>query len=83
VTLDALLVRPLVSRARFGASGVTTELLHSVATGTVRARVGSAGARATVRVYDRQARLVSQRQVVGVAGISLVPGGFALVASGS
>ena len=81
VSVDALLVRPLVSRARLAGSGGTTELVHSASTRSERTRVGSAGLRVTVRVYDARARLVSERGATGSVTVTLAAGGFAIVTS--
>jgi hypothetical protein len=79
--LDALLVRPLVSRMSLAGSGGTTELVHSASRRVESVAVGSIGARVQVSAYDRHGRLVSERRHVGRTVIALPPGGFALVLS--
>ena len=84
VQLDAVIVRPLVSRlllrgAVASHESASTELVHSSSTIPRRTTVGVAGARATVRVYDSAGRLVKSRDVTGVTTVLLRPGGFAVV----
>ncbi|RIQ37782.1 hypothetical protein [Jiangella rhizosphaerae] len=80
VELDALLVRPEVSRlALAGADGARAELLHSAASAPRRVAVDGPG---TVRVYDGSGRLRTSRELTGPATITLRPGGFAVVTAG-
>jgi hypothetical protein len=79
VRIDALLVRPEVSRVVLTGEGVRSELVHSAATGARSVSVGESGASATARVYDVSGRLVSESAVSGVVDITLPPGGFAVV----
>lgn len=79
VDLDALIVRPLVSRlAVDGASG-SVELVHSTSVIPLRANVGEAGQAATLRSYDGRGVLVEERAIAGTAKVTLRPGGFAVV----
>ena len=79
VDLDAVIVRPLVSRAVFGAGAGRTELLVSIA-GRPTAYPVSVGA-ATARSYDRNGRLVRQAALTGSGSVWLAPGGFAVISS--
>lgn len=81
VSMDALIVRPLVSVARFTGPGGSSELVHSASTRSQDAAVGSAGVVSIVRSYDNRARLVSSRNVNGPTTVRLEPGGFAFVSS--
>ncbi|WP_053205947.1 hypothetical protein [Jiangella muralis] len=77
VELDALLVRPDVSRlALAGDGGARAELLHSAAATPRRVAVDGPG---TVRVYDDAGRLQTTRELTGRTTITLRPGGFAVV----
>lgn len=78
VRLDALLVRPVVSRMSVSGPAGTTELVHSSSTRTEQVRVGIAGDRTQVRVYDRRGRLLETRLISGTAVLSLRPGGLAV-----
>jgi hypothetical protein len=79
--LDALLVRPLVSRMMLPGSSGTTELLHSISARVEPVSVGVAGKPSRVRVYDRTGRLVQERQLDRRVEISLPKGGLAVVIS--
>jgi YD repeat-containing protein len=77
--LDAVILRPVVSRmALTGATG-RTELVHSASRRAERAVVGAAGTRATVRAYDARGRLVEQRRIDGRTRIELPARGMAVV----
>ena len=78
VELDAVIVRPLVSRLLLRGAA-STELVHSTSMIPLPTTVGVAGVRATVRVYDSVGRLVTSRDATGVTTILLRPGGFAVV----
>lgn len=78
VELDALLVRPEVSRlALAGDGGARAELLHSAASSPRRVTVDGPG---TVRVYDASGREIAS--ATAPATITLRPGGFAVVSTG-
>jgi hypothetical protein len=79
VQLDAVIVRPLVSRLLLRGASASTELVHSTSVLPLPTAVGAAGERATVRSYDAAGRLVQTRTIVGVATIVLRAGGFAVV----
>lgn len=76
VDVDALLLRPLVSRATFTGSGRTVTLLSSAASASQRYRVT---ATADVRTYDGRGRLVSHRTVSAGSFVVVPAGGLALV----
>lgn len=79
VRLDALLVRPVVSRMRATGGGHAVELVHSVSAGRQNVRVGAPGHSGRLRVYDRRGRLVQQRSANGAVEISLPAGGLGLL----
>ena len=79
VQLDAVIVRPLVSRLLLRGASATTELVHSTSVIPLPTTVGAAGESATVRSYDAAGRLVQSRTIKGVATIVLRAGGFAVV----
>lgn len=80
VELDALLVRPEVSRLTLaGADGARAELLHSAAATPRRVAVVGPG---TVRVYDDSGRRRTSRELAGPATITLRPGDFAVLSTG-
>ena len=79
VQLDAVIVRPLVSRLTLTGPNGFTELVNSASTEVQRTSVGTAGQRATLRSYDGSGALVEQRTITGVATVVLRKGGFAVV----
>ncbi|RXZ68018.1 hypothetical protein [Agromyces albus] len=79
VTLDALLVRPSVSRLVLDGSGGTTELVHSTSQRRQQTEVGFEGAESTVRVYDDRGVLQREQVVNGRAEVLLPSGGFAVI----
>ena len=79
VQLDAIIVRPLVSRLLLRGASATTELVHSTSVIPLPTTVGAAGESTTVRSYDAAGRLVQSRTIKGVATIVLRAGGFAVV----
>ncbi|GAA1758888.1 hypothetical protein [Agromyces humatus] len=79
VTLDALLVRPELSRLVFEGSGKATELVHSTAEVRQQADVGFAGVESTARVYDDRGVLVSEQTLQGEGSVQIPAGGFAVV----
>ncbi|MEY2848640.1 MAG: hypothetical protein RI885_1305 [Actinomycetota bacterium] len=82
VQLDAVIIRPLVSRmvldAPAGSAAARTELVHSTSTLTLPATIGAAGATSVVHVYDKAGALVRDRTVAGVTSVILPAGGFAV-----
>jgi hypothetical protein len=79
--LDALIVRPTVSRLVLEGPGGRTELVNSASTSTEKTKVGATGERSTVRVYSKTGRLVDTERLRGVESIRLPAGGFAVVTS--
>ena len=78
--IDALLVRPLVSRLVLVGEG-RTELVHSAATAAHPVRVGEAGLDAVVTVYTADGVPGRERMIRDEKTIVLPPGGFAIVRS--
>jgi hypothetical protein len=82
VALDAVIVRPLLSRLVLegdaGQAG-STELVHSTEVVPQRTTVGSAGATATLRSYDKTGALVEERTISGSAKVTVRAGGFVVV----
>lgn len=76
--LDALLVRPEVSRLVLTGEG-RTELVHSASTHREPVVVGVRGERAIARIYDARGRLVGTQPLRGERTIVLPAGGFALL----
>lgn len=76
--LDALLVRPVVSRLVLTGEG-RTELVHSASTHRQSVAVGVRGERAVARIYDARGRLVGTKPLRGERTIVLPAGGFALL----
>ncbi|MBG6055678.1 hypothetical protein IWX81_002101 [Salinibacterium sp. CAN_S4] len=79
VDLDALIVRPLLSRLTLGGESASTELVNSAALVPLRASVGAAGQDATVRSYDRTGTLVEERTISGASKVTVRAGGFVVV----
>ncbi|MBT2517676.1 hypothetical protein J7E29_09550 [Streptomyces sp. ISL-90] len=79
VTLDALLVRPSLSRLVLDGAGGATELVHSTATREQRAEVGFDAAASTARVYDDRGVLVSEQALDGRGEVLVPAGGFAVI----
>ncbi|MCP2635282.1 hypothetical protein K0817_001710 [Microbacterium sp. HD4P20] len=78
--LDALIVRPAVSRLVLSGAG-STELVHSTIDRPQPVRVGESGASLSVRVYDASGSLIRERGMRGGAMIVLPAGGFAIAQS--
>ena len=76
--IDALLVRPVVSRLVQTGAGGRTELAVSASRLPEAATVGSAGVRSTIRIVDAAGRTVSERSAVGPTRVTIPTGGFAL-----
>jgi hypothetical protein len=81
VRLDALLVRPVVSRMTLRGSSGMTELLHSASARIESVSVGVAGKPTRIRIYDSRGRMVQDRQIDGRVEIRLPAGGVAVVVS--
>lgn len=77
--LDALLVRPWVSRLVLTGEGGSTELVHSSGPSTKPARVGWTGAPSTAVVYDDTGAVVNEYRLRGSRTIPVPSGGFAIV----
>ena len=79
VQLDAVIVRPLVSRLLLRGVSASSELVHSTSVLPLPTSVGAAGESSTVHNYDAAGRLVQFRTIMGVTTIVLRAGGFAVV----
>lgn len=79
VTLDALLVRPAISRLVLEGPGGATELVHSTSKSKQTAEVGFDGAASTARVYDDRGVLVSELALDGLDEVLIPSGGFAVI----
>lgn len=77
--LDALLVRPWVSRLVLVGDGGSTELVHSSGPTTKPARVGWTGAPSTAVVYDSSGDVVNEYRLRGSRTVPVPSGGFAIV----
>ncbi len=77
--LDALLVRPVESRLVLTGEGGTTQLVHSSAAVPQPVRVGTAGEKTTLTVYDAGGDVVHRRDITGERRIVLPSGGFAII----
>ena len=78
VRLDALLVRPAVSRATFRGSGSTT-LVQSASSHRESTTVAPTAEAAWLGVYDARGRLVENRVIRGPVIVRLPAGGVAVV----
>lgn len=78
VRIDAVLVRPLVSRAVLRGTSTTT-LVQSSSSSTERTQVVPAGSSAQVRVYDGRGRLRTSETISGTATVRLPAHGIAVV----
>lgn len=79
VELDALIVRPLLSRLSLAGESATTELVNSATVVPLRTVVGIAGQSSTVRSYDRSGALVEEFAISGQSKVTVRPGGFVVV----
>jgi len=79
--LDALIVRPTVSRIVLEGSGGRTELVNSASKSAVKAKVGATGERSVVKVYSKTGKLVDTERLRGTGSIRLPSGGFAIITS--
>jgi hypothetical protein len=78
-TLDALLVRPTIARLQLSGDGGATELVQVSGLLPQRATVGVAGQTATVHVYDKAGKLITDRTVTGTTSVTIPASGFAVV----
>ena len=81
VTLDALIVRPVVSRLHLEGDGGATELVHSSARSPQQVTVGFDGRLSTARVFGPDGELRSEVPLSGTAAVSVPTGGFAVVST--
>ncbi|GGI48511.1 hypothetical protein BCL57_003235 [Agromyces flavus] len=81
VTLDALIVRPVVSRLLLEGEGGATELVHSSARSPQRVPIGFEDRLSTANLYDSEGRLVSAADLDGAGTIRIPSGGFAVVST--
>jgi hypothetical protein len=79
--LDALIVRPTVSRLVLDGVGGRTELVNSASTTSVKAKVGAPGERSVVAIHSRTGALVDTDRLRGIGTIRLPAGGFAVISS--
>ncbi len=79
LTLDALLVRPVLSRLELSGDGGVSQLVHSNAKLSQPAQVGVAGAATTAYIYDADGSLVRTKSGTGQYSVTLPPSGFVLV----
>jgi hypothetical protein len=77
--LDALLVRPFISRLELSGEGGVAQLVHSSAKKAQAASVGAAGMPTTAYVYDATGTLVSEQSGTGEYTVTLPAAGFAIV----
>jgi len=77
--LDALIVRPTVSRLVLTGTGGRTELVNSASDRRVTTTVGTPGTRSTAKVYDKSGKLVDTEKLRGVENLNLPAGGFAVI----
>ena len=82
VDLDAVIVRPLISRAAFGVGAERTQLLTSIAARPSTYPVLLDGP-AVARSYNRTGRLVRQADLAGSGPAWVAPGGFTVVSARS
>ncbi|MBG6238716.1 hypothetical protein IWX78_001688 [Mycetocola sp. CAN_C7] len=81
VTVDALLVRPVIGRLVFAGAAGSTELAHSSGVLPQRVVLNEGGTAGTLRSYDSGGKLVATYAISGTATITMKPGGFAVVTS--
>ncbi|GAA1973648.1 hypothetical protein [Microbacterium pumilum] len=79
LTLDALLVLPVISRLGLSGDGGVTQLVHSSAKLSQSARVGVSGSATTAYIYSGKGVLVHTQSGVGEYSVKLPPSGFAVV----
>ncbi|MGC5222425.1 hypothetical protein ACPW96_07445 [Micromonospora sp. DT81.3] len=79
LTLDALLVRPVLSRLELSGDGGVSHLVHSIAKVPQPAIVGASGVATTAYVYDSTGALVHEQSGTGTYSVTLPPSGFVIV----
>jgi hypothetical protein len=77
--LDALLVRPLVTRLVVGGEGGRTELIRNSTDGMRTTAIGVSGGSGTLRVYSQDGALVSEASPSGAVSVQLPAQGFAVL----
>jgi hypothetical protein len=78
--VDDLLVRPVVSRLVVGGDG-RTELVRNSTAAKQDTTIGEAATSGSLRVYDRDGRLLQEKRVSGETRIDLPKEGFAILVS--
>ena len=81
LTLDAFILRPVVSRLELAGDGGATELVHSSAQSPQRVAVGFDGRSAIARIYGPDGSLLTEVEVSGSATVRIPSGGFAVVST--
>ncbi|PJJ65446.1 hypothetical protein [Compostimonas suwonensis] len=79
VDLDALIVRPVVSRLELAGEGGATQLVHSAGLIPQPASVGFDSVGSTAKIYDASGELVRSRELTGTGTVLIPAGGFAIV----
>jgi hypothetical protein len=77
--LDALLVRPAISRLELSGDGGIAQLVHTNAEKAQSARVGVAGDATTAYVYDATGALVREKSGTGEYSVKIPRSGFVIV----
>ncbi|PPI40771.1 MULTISPECIES: hypothetical protein [unclassified Rathayibacter] len=77
--LDAMLVRPLVTRLVVGGEGGRTELIRNSTDGVRTTAIGVSGGSGTLRVYSQDGALVSETSPSGAVSVQLPAQGFAVL----
>jgi hypothetical protein len=81
VSLDALIVRPVIGRLVFSGPVGSTELAHSSSALPERVAMNEGGTAGTLRSYNSEGELVASHTISGPAHVTIRPGGFAIVTS--
>lgn len=76
--LDALLVRPVVSRLVLAGEDAGTQLVHSSAAVAQKAKVGFSDGRSQVVVYDRHGAEQRRTTLQGIGTVTIPVGGFVI-----
>ncbi|GHD44842.1 hypothetical protein D9V29_02795 [Mycetocola manganoxydans] len=79
VSIDALIVRPVVGRLVFTGDAGRTELAHSSSAIPQRVQMNADGGAGTLRSYNAGGKLVASHNISGPATVTVQPGGFAIV----
>ncbi|MET1052395.1 MAG: hypothetical protein ABWX65_07130 [Mycetocola sp.] len=81
VSIDALIVRPVIGRLVYSGAAGSTELAHSSAALAQRVVMNEGGTAGTLRSYDSGGKLIASYAIKGTATVTMKPGGFAVVTS--